>query len=91
MVSVGLSDPLYPAETNEESLEKRAQLSQRLANTVTMPSVTDAIQDFNAQIDAITREISVEYTRMFNGEETSDTKLGSPRSKPHHAQTSTSY
>jgi hypothetical protein len=32
-----------------------------------LPSTTDAIHEFNRQLDIITREISFEYTRMFDG------------------------
>lgn len=52
MVSVALSDPLYPNEAaeDEEAVNQRQALAQRLngSEAVKMPSVTDAIQDFNA-------------------------------------------
>lgn len=57
-----------------------------------MPSVKDAILDFNAQLEVITKEISLEYTRMFNADEINEGNKGaSPRSKAHHSATMTSY
>lgn len=41
---------------------------ESLHNQKKLPSSHDAIDDFNLQLDQIAKEISAEYTRMFNGD-----------------------
>ena len=58
------------------------------------PSVHDAILDFNTQLEIITKEISIEYTRMFNADELGESgmKGASPRGKAHASTgTATAY
>lgn len=46
----------------------KQNFNQELQETKKLPSSYDAIDDFNAQLDFIAKEISAEYTRMFNGD-----------------------
>ena len=67
MVSLHLQDQLFPSlDTHGEvdlSVRQNYQEEEKK-----LPSSYDAIDDFNAQLDFIAKEISTEYTKMFNGE-----------------------
>ena len=86
MISVSLSDQLYPSPSNDQS-----QQSHQLPRPQPLPSTKDAINDFNTQLEIITKEISFEYSRLFNSkdEQASSDKGLSPRKA--HAMTSNSY
>jgi hypothetical protein len=83
MVSVQLSEPLYPsAEHQDEALLlEKQEYENKIASGNKLPSTKDAIADFNAQLDFICKEISAEYTRVFNGDAPKEEKNASPRSK----------
>jgi len=77
MVSVSLQEPVYPSADNQEDFEKR-EYENKIASGNKLPSTNQAIADFNAQLDFICKEISAEYTRVFNGVATKEEKNASP-------------
>ncbi len=80
MVSVSLQEPLYPSADNQENWERR-NYEEKIGSHHKLPSTNHAIADFNAQLDFICKEISAEYTRVFNGDAPKEDKNASPRSK----------
>jgi hypothetical protein len=83
MVSVQLQEPIYPSTDNQDDAilnEKRAY-DDSISSGNKLPSTNHAIADFNAQLDFICKEISAEYTRVFNGDAPKEEKNASPRSK----------
>ena len=70
MISLHLQDQLFPNNDGqgEVDLSLKQNFNQELPETKKLPSSYDAIDDFNSQLDFIAKEISAEYTRMFNGD-----------------------
>ncbi len=67
-------------QEDEAAAAQKREYDRSLADQKKLPSSLEAIDDFNMQLDQIAKEISAEYTRMFNGDpdEKHDPKASSP-------------
>ena len=70
MIKIELSEPINPPISNQ-MLPQAADIARNAVKKVPdrFPNVMDAIKDYQNSIAAVVQEISIEYSRMFQGDE----------------------
>jgi len=77
MLKVSLTQPINPI-IDPQILPRSTDIARNAMENMpeSFPSVIDAVQDYQNTTYAIVQEISVEYSRMFQGEEENSSPLG---------------
>ena len=70
IIKVTLNEPLTLLPS-PASLPNSADIARKAVKKIptSYPNVLDAVQDFNNSIHTVVQEISIEYSRMFSGED----------------------